>query len=483
MIGRSLERAEHRMRARLCLFVVLAGSAAGFAATAAVAAAGSQRPSTHAAAGRCPHLLLARTERVDVGADGSQAQTRVLRASISADGRYVAFSSASPALVPGDENGSADVFVRDLWKSRTTRVSVSSTGAEGDAASFFPSISGDGRFVAFRSFARNLVADDRNGVEDVFVHDRTTGVTERVSVASDGSEATGPSITSAISGDGRFVAFTSSASNLVPGDRNHAMDVFVRDRDRHQTWRVSVGPYGEANGASEGSGISRDGHDVVFRSSATNLVGGDTNGRPDVFVRDWVAGTTTRVNVSSTGEEANLETYRGSISGDGRWVAFRSEASNLVPGDTNGAQDVFEHDRGSNETTRISVSTAGSQAWAPPPRRTGPGHKFMSRAFLSRTGRFAAFGSYASNLVDGDTNGASDVFLHDLRTHRTIRVSVGARGVQANGDSFVMGISRDGAVVLFVSAATNLVPGDTNSRRDAFVRIRRLCVRQAVRTP
>jgi Tol biopolymer transport system component len=194
-----------------------------------------------------------------------------------------------------------------------------------------------------------------------------------------------------------------------------------------------------------------------------------------VFVRDWVAGTTERANVSSVGAEANHETYRGSISGDGRRVAFRSEASNLVPHDTNNAQDVFVHDRRTNTTTRVSVSTRGSQAYAPPSRQTAPGHSFVSRAFLSQTGRFAAFGSYAANLVTGDTNKATDVFVRDLKLRRTVRVSVGPAGAQANGNSFVMGISGDGSVVLFVSSANNLVPGDTNGQRDAFVRIRPFC--------
>jgi Tol biopolymer transport system component len=424
---------------------------------------------------RCRGGVAGRTERVNISSDGGQTTTRVLRASISADGRFVAFSSAASTLVPGDRNGRVDVFVRDLRTRRTSRVSVSSTGAEGNGASFYPAINANGRFVSFRSLARNLVRDDRNDVEDVFVHDRATGVTERVSVGNAGREANGASVTSSISGDGRLVAFSSYASNLVRNDGNGVMDVFLRDRVRGRTIRVSVGSNGEADGASEGSGISRSGREVVFRSSATNLIRSDTNAYPDVFVRNWAARTTDRVNVSSRRTEANHETYRGSISGDGRRVGFRSEASNLVSRDTNSAQDVFVHDRLTNTTTRISVSTGGAQAYAPPSRQTKPGHRFMSRAFLSGTGRYAAFGSYAANLVKGDTNRAADVFERDLPLRRTVRVSVGHSGTQSNGDSFVMGISGDGSVVLFVSSADNLVPGDTNHRRDAFVRIRRLC--------
>lgn len=463
---------------------VLGGVAAGLTgAVSTVAAVDTRRlpaPAALGAAAReqrsgpCRRLVPGRTERVNVESDGMETTTPVLRAAVSANGRLVAFSSAAATLVPRDRNGHTDVFVRDLVARRTTRVSVSATGGDGDGASFYPSISADGRFLAFRSFARNLVKDDRNGVEDVFVHDRATGSTERVSVGNAGAEANGPSVTSSISGDGSVVAFSSPASNLVRGDRNEVTDVFVRDRGRGRTLRVSVGP-GEANGTSEGSGISRDGRAVVFRSSATNLVRADTNGYPDVFVRDWARGTTERVNVSSAGGEANHETYRGSISGDGRHVAFRSEASNLVTDDTNGAQDVFAHDRRSHRTVRLSVSTHGAQAKAPPSRRTAPGQRFMSRAFLSRSGRFAAFGSHAANLVAGDTNGRADVFIRDLATRQTRRVSVAVGGAQSNGHSFVMGLSEDGSVVVFVSSAANLVRGDTNRVRDAFVRISGHC--------
>jgi TolB protein len=421
---------------------------------------------------RCPEDARPRTELVNVSTEGVPADARVLRATVSGNGRFVAFSSAATNLVPDDTNAAADVFVRDLRTRTTTRISVTTAGVQGDAASYFPSISADGRVVAFRSLARNLVDDDRNNVEDVFVHDRVNGLTERVSVGGAGQEGNAASITSSISADGTVIAFSSSASNLVRGDRNNVMDVFVRDMLNRRTIRVSVGEDGEANLTSEGSGISGDGSSVVFRSFASNLVGGDTNGLADVFVRDWVAGITERVNVSSKGAQSNNVTFRGSISGDGSRVAFRSRATNLVKGDTNAALDVFEHDRISGVTRRISVATAGVQAdgsMFPRPERAGT---FMSRAFLSTTGRFAAFGSRAPNLVDRDTNWAADVFVHDLMGRRTVRVSVSASGVQANDDSFVVGISGDASVVVFVSSASNLVPGDTNGRRDAFVRLR-----------
>src|SRR5215210_5736411 len=215
-------------------FLCVSALAALALATAAVAGVEAASPGTGAAIGgpsstRCTAPGRTRTELVNVSTEGVQADARVLRATVSANGRFVAFSSAATNLVAGDTNGFADVFVRDLRLRTTTRVSVSSTGAEGDAASYFPSISADGRVVAFRSMAKNLVEGDNNRVEDVFVHDRATGRTERVSVGWQSQEANAPSITSSISADGTVIAFSSSATNLVPRDRNDVRDVFVRD--------------------------------------------------------------------------------------------------------------------------------------------------------------------------------------------------------------------------------------------------------------
>ncbi len=412
----------------------------------------------------------ARTERVNLSSDGEQSNGAPFKAALSADGRYVAFGSAADDLVADDTNGVVDVFVRNLETGLTTRVSLSTAGDEGDAASFYPSISADGRYVAFRSFADNLVDGDHNRVEDVFVHDRLIGTTERVSVADTGEEANASAISSSISGDGNVVLFTSAATNLVAGDRNGVADVFVRDRSAGRTLRVSAGRFGEANARSEGSSISASGRVVGFRSFATNLVRGDTNRLADDFVRDWVTGTTVRVNVSSAGAQANGPSFRVMVSKDGRFAGFRSRATNLVPGDTNRALDVFVHDLLTARTTRISVASGGGQAdprgFSRPILRTW----FMSRPFLSTSGRYAAYSSRAANLVGGDTNRLPDVFAYDRFSGRTTRVSVATGGGQANGGSYVAGISGDGRVVAFLSSATNLVPGDTNGQSDVFVR-------------
>ena len=232
----------------------------------------------------------------------------------------------------------------------TERVSVDSAGVEANDASSIPTISSDGRFVAFHSFATNLVAGDTNSSSDVFVHDRQTGATTRVSVDSSGVEGNGNSFSPDISDDGRLVAFYSFATNLVTGDTNNAPDVFVHDLVSGVTERASVDSAGvEGNGRSLLPAISRDGHFVAFYSLATNLVAGDTNGSDDVFVHDRQSGATVRVSVDSGGTQGNGSSLRPAISGDGCIVTFDSSASNLVAGDTNNTSDVFAHDLGDTD--------------------------------------------------------------------------------------------------------------------------------------
>ncbi|NJC70769.1 hypothetical protein HC031_13740 [Planosporangium thailandense] len=388
---------------------------------------------------------------------------------MSANGRYVAFYSQASNLVAGDTNGTGDIFVRDRVAGTTTRVSVATGGRQANGTSRGVSISADGRYVAFMSDASNLVAGDTNKTDDVFVRDRVAGTTTRVSVANGGGQANGQSYYPKISADGRYVAFASFASNLVTGDTNKTSDVFVRDRVAGTTTRVSVSSKGvQANAWSAGgdvdgdeTAISANGRYVVFNSFASNLVTGDTNGREDVFVRDRVAGTTTRVSVGAGGRQADLPSFEPSISSDGRYVAFMSAATNLVSGDSNGDWDVFVRDRVAGTTTRVSVATKGGQS-----------NGFSDWPSISADGRYVAFESDASNLVSGDTNKVSDVFVRDRVAGTTTRVSVATSGGQSNGywGSFVPVFSADGRFVLFVSDATNLVAGDTNKVSDVFVR-------------
>jgi Tol biopolymer transport system component len=286
------------------------------------------------------------TSWVSMSSTGAQGNGDVYGVAISADGRYVAFTADSTNLVPGDTNASWDIFVRDRKARTTSRVSVSGTGAQANDNSFLPAISADGRYVLFDSSATNLVPGHTDSKGGVFVRDRKAGTTSRVDVSSTGAQGNNDGFGGAMSPDGRYVAFISFATNLVPGDTNGVSDVFVRDRTARTTSLVSVSGAGkQENGFAEDVGISPDGRYVAFTSGATNLVPGDTNDARDVFLRDRTARTTTRVSVSRTGAQGNGLSYGpAAIGADGRYVAFSSVASNLVPGDTNGTVDVFVRD-------------------------------------------------------------------------------------------------------------------------------------------
>jgi Tol biopolymer transport system component len=410
-----------------------------------------------------------RTVRVSVSSRGVQANASSSTPVISADGRFVAFSSDASSLVRGDTNGVRDVFVRDQQTDRTQRVSVSSSGAQANAASSpgaldlvgGPAISWDGRYVAFASAASNLVRGDTNGKEDVFVRDTKAHTTERVSVATGGAQANGDSLQPSISADGRYVAFVSAASNLACGATGAAMNVFVRDLRRRSTRCVSVSPSGAAgNGPAFRPSISADGRLVAFESFATNLVGGDTNGNVDVFVRDLNAHRTRLVSVSSTGVRGNAGSYTGvglSISRNDRLIVFYSLASNLAPGDTNGSFDVFLRDLNNNHTVRVSQNSNGAQ---------GNNDSFLPS--ISANGRSIAFESTATNLAPGDTNATDDIFIRDQHLHVTERLPHTSGGTLAPGSYEHADLSADGGFVTFASAAANLLTGDTNGVEDVF---------------
>lgn len=347
-------------------------------------------------------------ERVSVGESGVQANGASIYPSLSNGARYVAFESDATNLVSGDLNGQNDIFVRDRKTGTTERVNVDSSGVEATGGhSYFASISGNGAVVAFSSSATNLVAGDGNGRMDVFVHDRKTGETTRVSVNSAGIEGNGDSLAyanAAVGSGGRFIPFFSGASNLVAADTNGASDVFVHDRKLHQTTRMSVDSTGvQANGPSFEPTISANGRFLAFSSIATNLVAGDGNAVADVFVHDRKTGETTRVSVASAGGEANGHSGQPSISKDGRFVAFYSAASNLVADDTNGALDVFVHDRKTGTTVRASVASGGA-----------PGNATSFTPVISGNGRAVVFESDATNLIPFDVNAQGDVFVRTL---------------------------------------------------------------------
>jgi Tol biopolymer transport system component len=414
----------------------------------------------------CHAVAECRIERVSVDEAGNPGDDLSGYPTINADGRYVAFHSYATNLVPGDTNRTDDVFVRDRVAGVTKRVSVDSAGQEALGGSLFPSMSADGRFVAFESYAANLVPDDRNVQLDIFVHDRLTGSTERVNVSTAGGETDDVSRGAKLSADGRFVAFESSASNLDEDDNTarcetmigddfvfdlNCNDVFVHDRSADATERVSVDPTGgQAHGNSENAAISGEGRFVAFDSDAPDLVLGDTDacaGRfgsrrncRDVFVRDRVTGITERVSVSSSGREGNGDSFRPTISADGRFVAFLSYANTLVPDDPTDTLTLkaFLHDRLTGRTQRAPGASS-----------------------LSADGRYLVFDS-------------ADIFALDRASGQTRLVSRDAGGNPGSAFSFDPTISADGQSVAFTSAAENLAAPfgdetDAGSRDDIFV--------------
>ncbi len=325
---------------------------------------------------------------------------------ISADGRYITFASYANNLVPGLTTYYSDIFLHDRVTGTTELISVAVDGTPANATSTHPSISADGRFVTFVSHASNLVDNDANSAQDVFVRDRLNGITELVSVATDGTQGDRSSRFARISGDGNVIAFLSDATTLVSGDTNAMGDIFVRYRASSQTVRVSVSSSGaQSNGWSGGTAINSNGNIVAFSSSASNLVEGDTNGYHDIFVHDLTTGVTERVNLTSNGDQVTYDdSYAPALSADGRYVAFSSYSSQLI---TNANwwwySDIFLRDRQTGVTEYISVGVDGTQ-----------GNDESNHPTISADGRFVAFDSYANNLVTGDTNGyVSDVFVRD----------------------------------------------------------------------
>ena len=394
--------------------------------------------------------------------------------SMSTDGRYVVFASTRADLVAGDTNEAKDVFVRDTWTGQTERVSVSSTGMQGDAdASPFgaPHVSADGRFVTFTSSATNLVPGDVNVRVDVFLHDRSTGVTELISVTSseDQSPADSSLHGSVVSDDGRFVAFHSLA-DLLPPDPNRVPagnNIYVRDRLAGTTELASVTTQGEATGFQQVSqfDMSADGRYVAFVTQAANVVPGDTNDAEDVFVRDRQTGVTKRVSVSTQGAQTPAFGGRSgevAIADDNSYVVFGSSGANLVPGDTNEDWDLFTHDLATGVTSRLGPATAGQ------PGGTAGGVDPST----SDDGRYVVFASDRPNLVPGDTNNGSDVFVHDRQTKVTERVSVTTAGVQGTGTHTGGVISGDGRFVGFGTTNSPLVPGLATPMSSAFLRDR-----------
>ncbi|HZL99578.1 MAG TPA: calcium-binding protein, partial [Planctomycetota bacterium] len=409
------------------------------------------------ARGQAAPLAIASVDSAGLPSNGDSNTSAV-----SADGSFVAFVSKADNLVPGDGNQQADVFRHDLSTGATIRVSVGDAEQEAQLECVDPGISRDGRLVVFQSDAANLVAGDTNGFADIFLRDTLLGTTVRVSVGTHGNEAALPCVTPSISSDGRAVAFLSYSTNLGGGWSPGIQDVFVRDLERDTTECVSRGPHGAlANHSSWSPSVSANGRFVAFSSQANNLVSFDSNGTHDVFVFDRRTGKTEMVSVSSSGAQGSGPSLTCRISGDGRFVAFTSYASNLVSGDDNTDSDVYLHDRQTGTTEIVSQNSLGQV-----------GAEESDHPAISGDGRFVAFHSHAGNLgplhVD---NRVSDVFLRDRLLGITTCLSVGLHRLPGSEGSQLPAIAADLPVVAFESRADNLVSPDGNESSDVFVHV------------
>lgn len=408
-------------RIRLCRQFSGPGGGLDPTTAAATAAAGGAGPAT----------------RVDSPSvtGGAFAQS----AATSIDGRFVAYESYGA--------GGATIWRYDRRTGATVSVTRGSAGAAPNGSSFDPSISDDGRFVAYRSSASNLVPGDENQHTDVFVTDLAKGTTTLESVGVGGAAADGDSYSPSLSADGSKLAFASAAGNLVARDANGRVDVFVRDRAAHATGRASVArDGGDPDQASMSPAISADGDSVAFTSRADNLVSGIRTEYWDIFVRRISTATTTLVTVSYAGKKADSSSYSPAISGDGSVVAFESSATNLVRHD-NGSRDVFVRDLRSGSITLLS------------PHLDRSSHGDATDATISRDGRYVAFAAWDPSIVAGDRNGTQDVFVRDRGTGATRRVSLGAGGAETDDASSYPVITPDATAMVFESAATNVGGG------------------------
>lgn len=412
-------------------------------------------------------------DRVSVSTSGAQSDALIDGtpfgvlgggSAFAENGQVVVFTSAATTLVGGDTNEDVDVFVRNRATGTTSRVSVATDGKQANNDSVAAGVSADGRYVLFTSLASNLVAPDTDFTPDIFLHDRNTGQTVRVPTAIGDVSLSLTSLWVALSGNGRFVAYWAQSTGFPTTN----LGLYVYDRTTGQSELASPTTDGQPlDGLPVGTvSLSTDGRYVAFNSTASNLVSGDTNQAEDVFVRDRVAGVTTRVSLTNSGTQSSgipynfgLTTFISgpvSISDDGRYVVFESLAPDLVANDTNGLPDVFVRDRTANTTRRVSVTSSGGQA---------NGGSQIGR--ISGNGRYVMFISLASNLVNGVHSG---VYVHDLLTGQTGSASVASDGSQGNINGAVgFDISDDGRFILFSSPASNLLNGDTNNVTDFFI--------------
>lgn len=384
------------------------------------------------------------TERISSSTNGEPANNKAECVSFSADGRYAVFYSDASNLVEGDRNGHTDVFLRDRLLDTTSLVSISSTGLQGNGDSQCASISLDGRYIIYHSKANNLVEGDTNGVQDIFLRNRLTGETTRVSYRANGSQLDQDAFYAYISNDGSYISFVTADRHVIGNDPTDQLDTFVVNTTNGAIVRATV-PYTgiEPNSSSWGA-LSGDGNSVVILSYATNMVANDTNNYADIFVYDLKQHTMNRASVASNGTQGNNESLSPSISGNGRYVVWQSKATNFVPNDNNNYEDVFIRDMVNNTTSLVSISSSNQQ-----------GKDDSYEPSISDNGQYIAFMSTATNFDSHDTNIWPDVYVRDRIKQKTYLGAVLGDGTVSDSGSALPFISSDGRVIGFRSNSTN----------------------------
>lgn len=387
-------------------------------------------------------------ELVSLSSSGAQGDFDSVGGAVSADGRFVAFSSSATNFSANDPNGPVgpdnDVYLRDRATGTTTHVSSAFDTA------FLANISADGAFVTFNTNAQTSAG---LGITRSWIWERATGIVQPISPGDLSS------IAPELSADGRYVAFVGRDATGTNPYLWPPLQAYVLDRASGTITLASrtLGGSG-GNGAVSSVSISADGARVAFGSHASDLVPNDTNGVPDVFVFETATQVLTRVSVNASGGEGDGRSEGPSLSADGRLVAFFSQATNLVAGDTNQASDLFRYEISSGNMLRLSLSNAGNEVFGS-----------YGLVKLSADGRLAFFSSNAPDLVPGDGNNGFDVFVRDTANGTTRRLSQGPGGLDGNVDSWLASISPDGRYAAFFGYVSNLVANDVNTVQDSFL--------------
>lgn len=393
-----------------------------------------------------------------VDTSGNKGNNTNHNVAISGDGKYTAFESSASNLVANDTNSSRDIFVRDNANNTTTRVSVSSSGTEGNSDSIEPAISYSGRYVVYASYASNLVSGDTNGRYDIFLYDMQTGATTLISKTTSGTLGNQSSTYPDISADGRYIAFNSFATNLDSSISTWSgyQQVFVVDTTNGILKTVSVNASGSVgNWNSNAPSMSCDGGIIAFDTGATNLFNNDTNGYTDIIIANRVNGSTDLSSITSSG---NSDSASPKVSCNGNYVAFGSGATNLISGITNNTQNIFRYSRMDQSTELISISSSGVQA-----------NDISQRPSISDDGRYIAFDSNANNLVSNNTNNFSHIYIRDVKTNTTQFGALDSSGNLENKGSFRAILSADGSNIVYISYSSTLVTSPNNSTYTAQV--------------